>query len=256
MPQADYWSRYAMRTLSQDAYWLRPYDSAAMPRGEQVASGFEFGPAVQDGLIWDYRLPLLAWLKCLTARMVVCSALDPDRTGVFRAELRGYVGQLKRIESRIRSGIARAVPIPHPGFPHWLLGPKDVCGAVDMHGGANDFVSGWTPLYPWRDPIDELVVGGERAPSRYDDYVRLQRQATELRFWRLYDAMGLFAFWSMIPDVEVAAAARRPFGSWNEHPAGAILAVEHAWATGGLAGKLKAFERHAAVVAPEEAAAG
>lgn len=209
LPQANYWSQYALNTLRGDPLWLRTYDEEAATLKLGGATGWEFGPVVRpDLLMWDWRLPLLAYLKALAARIVVIHTIDPAVDAAHKAELLGHAEFLQTVEQRIRAGFSRSVPSGDLGFKYWELSARDPCGVVEVQSGASDFTGTFVPAYWWRDPIETTYAKVFPQPTTHQEYVKWHRNGTETRYWRLYDSLGLFSLWSIIPDVQTAAKGR------------------------------------------------
>lgn len=208
---ADKDSLDAMNTLSGDAYWLRIYDEPSIV-GPWM-SGIPARPVVSQNLVWDYRLALPAWLKCLIVRLAVIEAIDPlHKNLAFRDEILGYATFTRQIEGRMRAGIATAVlPIGEAQFPFFAKFHAQPCGAVDLHSGLSDY----QPFYPWlpADEIEMLVRVQQGAPDTFEVYKSQHESVTNARFWRLYRAMGLLGFWQLTPDLEAMAAkyVERPY---------------------------------------------
>jgi hypothetical protein len=213
LSQADYWSQYALNTLRGEALWLRTYDDEAATLKLVEVRGWEFGPTVRpDLLMWDWRLPLLAYLKALAARIAVIHTIDPAVDSAHRAEILGHAKFLQTVEQRIRIGFSRSVPIPNPGYNYWMITARDACGVVEVQSGASDFSGSWTPTYWFRDQIDTDYAKSHPLPTTYDEYIKWHRHGVETRYWRLYDSLGLFSLWSIIPDVQTAAKGLPSFG--------------------------------------------
>jgi hypothetical protein len=127
---------------------------------------------------------------------------------VHRAEILGHAKFLQVVEQRIRAGFSVAVPIAYPGYDYWKITARDGCGVVDVQSGASDSTGSWTPFYWWRDPIDTSYFNVNGLPETHEQYLRWHRHSQEIRYWRLYDNLGLFALWSIIPDVQAAAKGK------------------------------------------------
>jgi hypothetical protein len=214
LPQADYWSQYAANTMRGQALWLRTYDHDAAVLKAGAQSGWQFGPDVRsDLLMWDWRLPLLAYLKVLAARIEVIHVIDPDVDAVHRAEILGHAAFLRATEQRIRAGFSKSVPVPYPGFDYWQITARDACGVIDAQTGHGDYTGSFFPFYWWRDEIETRYAATHPEPTSYVDYLAWHQNGVEKRYWRLYDSLGLFSLWRIISDVQVAAEGYSGRGS-------------------------------------------
>jgi hypothetical protein len=209
---ADYWSRYAVTTLSGEAYWMRVYDEEALkdPAASppwQWQTGIKERAPINAGLVWDYRFALPAWLKALTARLGVIKAMDPNHNNPrYRNEILSYAKFTRFIEGRIRAGIAKAVlPIGEEQYPFFAKFNAQPSGAADIYTGLSDYVL-WSPWEP-SDEIEMLeyqLRGGP--PNNFQEYKSQHESLNESRFWRVYRWIGMFAFWQITPDLETLAA--------------------------------------------------
>lgn len=244
LPQADYWSQYALNTLRGEPLWLRTYDEEAATLKLGGAPGWELGPTVRpDLLMWDWRLPLLAYLKALAARIVVIHTIDPGVDPAHQAEILGHAKFLQTVEQRIRAGFSRSFPIPDPGYAYWKITARDPCGVVEVQSGAGDFTGSFMPAYWWRDPIDTAYAQSHPQPETYEEYVKWHQHSVGIRYWRLYDSLGLFALWSIIPDVQTAAKGLPGLGTSTKEILEAYKLSAVAKSTGIAKTRLSAFTR-------------
>jgi hypothetical protein len=44
-----------------------------------------------------------------------------------------------------------------------------------------------------------------RLPNTPSEYLQAYQHSAVLRYWRLYDTLGLFSFWQIIPDIQEAS---------------------------------------------------
>ena len=200
---ADYWSRYAVTTLSGEEYWRRVYDEEAV-RGDWMIGIKERAPVVA-GLVWDYRFTLPAWLKAVIARIGVIEAMDPNhKNPKYHDEIIGYANFTRAVEGRIRSGIGRAVlPIGEENYPFMAKFHAQPSGAADIYSGLNDYLlwDAWGPS----DEIDMMVRQQRGLPNNFQQYESQHAYLNELRFWRVYRWIGMFSFWQITPDLEKIA---------------------------------------------------
>ncbi len=207
LSQADYWSSYAVATLAGDPLWKRVYDTELLAGGVYLPI-LDHQPEVVNGLVFDYRLALPAYLKAAAARLLVIDALEPQHTrwGTYADEIKGYVATLKAFELRIRGGLAK--PLVAPFHQHNWQVTAASSGAYDLHTGATNIVN-FHPSISFTDPIDLIAIGG-KYPTTFQEFEAQCNYATELRFWRLYDQLGFFELWRIISDVESLAGPRPP----------------------------------------------
>ncbi len=74
-----------------------------------------------------------------------------------------------------------------------------------MQTGESDFTGSFMPAYWFRDPIDAHYASQNPQPKTHAKYVEWHQHSVNIRYWRLYDRLGLFALWSIIPDVKASA---------------------------------------------------
>lgn len=215
LPQADYWSRYAVNTVRLPSAWLRTYDDDAATLKREGHPGWQFGPVVgaggaagQDLLMWDWRLSLLAYLKIVAARVAVIHAIDPGVDAPHADELRDQADFVRGVEQRIRGGFSRSVPVPDPGWDYWTMVARDPCGVIEVQSGLGDFTGGFMPTYWWRDEIESQYARTHALPTTYAEYVAWHTNGVDKRYWRLYDKLGLFNLWTVISDLRAAAVGR------------------------------------------------
>jgi hypothetical protein len=207
LKQAYHGSRVAVHALEEDSMWLRVYDPGASPIGLGGSPGWTLGPAVRpDLLMWDWRLPLLAYVVALAARIAVIRTLDPAVDKAHRAEILGYAASLQAIEARIRlGGFSRSIPSADAGWNFWEVMTRDNCGVIDVQSGESDVAWSWSPGTWFKDPWDANYHQAHGQPRDYADYREWHERGVELRYWRLYDRLGLFALWTSISDIQSAA---------------------------------------------------
>ncbi len=210
LPQANYWSQFALNTLRGEALWLRTYDEEAATLKPGAQTGWEFGPQVRpDSLMWDWRLPLLAYLKALAARIFIIHTIDPGVDAIHRAEILDQAKFLQTVEQRIRAGFSRALADNR----HFEILAGDACGVIEVQSGEGDFTGSFMPAYWHRDEIETVYARTQPQPKTFEEYLQWHRNGVEERYWRLYDRLGLFSLWSIIPDVQRAARGLPGFGT-------------------------------------------
>lgn len=251
LPQADYWSRYAVNTVRGPSAWLRTYDEDAATLKREGHPGWQFGPVVgagggagQDLLMWDWRLSLLAYLKIVAARVAVIHAIDPGVDAPHADELREQANYVRLVEQRIRGGFSRSVPVPDPGWDYWNSVARDPCGVIEVQSGLGDFVGGFMPTYWWRDEIESKYASAHALPTTYAEYIAWHTNGVDKRYWRLYNELGLFNLWTVISDLRAAAVGRPGVSTHLESAAATRFGLSTFVApTGSTKARLSAWKR-------------
>lgn len=258
MAQADYWSRYAVVTLIDDAYWRSVYLEEATDIGEWKFAIKERPHIMADRTVYDYRLALPAYMKAVASRLVVLRAMDPEwrKLSEYKYEIQTYLNHFRNIEATIRKDLIKT-RLPE-GFTddNWWKHRGWYSGAADIRTGANRIRTAWHYSAPM-DEID-LLVEAQRGghPKTQQEFHLHYQHVTDLRWWWLYRALGLFEFWKIIPDldllvnpplpdfkkfvevIKIALPRKSPFAIAYE---AALPARTHRWEKegGGLAGVIK-----------------
>ena len=114
---------------------------------------------------------------------------------------------------------------------------------MEVQSGAGDFTGSFTPAYWWRDEIDTNYAKSHSQPTTYEEYARWYRHSVETRYWRLYDSLGLFSLWSIIPDVQTAAKGLPGFGTTTKAVLDAYKLSALTKSTGVVKMRLDAYSR-------------
>ena len=209
--------------LGDPAYWHRAF-FASLLYAKWPANWLHPTPVVTNGLVFDYRLALPAYLEAVAVRVTVLVAAVKDQRTVARDELRRIATNLESFFKKIRAGIVpvhakpanitdqqtSAQPGPHMGVPMWMRGGALV-GAVEIY-------STFARAESW--PYEFPVVGHTGSQHLWVEFLARYTVRDYVRWKQVFNGVGLGAVARTIVDLKrmsgmEPAAVDGPLGDYS-----------------------------------------
>jgi hypothetical protein len=171
----------AVITLGEPAYWERVFVPELLykswPRNDEYEIYFlNPTPVVTNGLVFDYRLAMPAFVEAIAARLTVLAAAMPNYERVAQDELKSIADTLESYRIRVRASISSMPKTPDFVFDDEPGGASKFFGvnswiAVGAVVGAVEYYSGFDSVMRW--PQDEYPLGphGLKGLDRSDPIV-------------------------------------------------------------------------------------